>query len=140
MEIRRYKQSVNFRLAYIYLYPFIIISGLFGRMYMGDLSLNFIQETSAQLHMSCIFHWLTGWDCPGCGMTRSLIALYLWSPHWSFYFHPLGPAIGVVSFFLWLSCLNQYVQKYFIQIYKFAQKRSFSFLLILIAWGLIRNF
>jgi len=24
----------------------------------------------------CIFHSLTGWDCPGCGLTRGFVALF----------------------------------------------------------------
>ena len=25
--------------------------------------------------LPCPFHWLTGWDCPGCGATRLVLAL-----------------------------------------------------------------
>lgn len=25
--------------------------------------------------LTCPFKWITGWDCPGCGMQRSFIAL-----------------------------------------------------------------
>jgi len=38
----------------------------------------------------CVFHRLTGWDCPGCGMTRSWICLLKgdWQQAWAW--HPFG--------------------------------------------------
>ena len=38
----------------------------------------------------CVFHRLTGWDCPGCGMGRSLALLIQgrWRDSWNM--HPLG--------------------------------------------------
>jgi len=44
----------------------------------------------------CIFRNITGIACPGCGMTRSIIAAgHL---HWadSVSFHPMGPAVLVI--------------------------------------------
>lgn len=38
----------------------------------------------------CGFLFLTGAPCPGCGMTRSLLALLHGSPGESWRFHPLG--------------------------------------------------
>lgn len=43
----------------------------------------------------CPFHFLTGHDCPGCGMTRACVALFQgrWSDAWGH--HPLAlPLIG----------------------------------------------
>jgi hypothetical protein len=41
----------------------------------------------------CLFKWATGIDCPGCGITRSVMALL--GGHWaeSFRFHPAGPIV-----------------------------------------------
>ena len=38
----------------------------------------------------CLFHKLTGMPCPGCGLTRSLIAIWQGYPIRSFRFQPLG--------------------------------------------------
>jgi hypothetical protein len=48
----------------------------------------------------CPFRRLTGLPCPGCGMTRSFVALAHGDVGASFSFHPLGPlmmAIFVVA-------------------------------------------
>lgn len=45
----------------------------------------------------CLFHHLTGWPCPSCGLTTSLT--HWLHGHWgpAFRVHPLGPPI----FLLW---------------------------------------
>jgi hypothetical protein len=44
---------------------------------------------------TCILHVLTGMDCPFCGMTRSMVALFHGRLAESSDFHPLGPALGL---------------------------------------------
>lgn len=41
----------------------------------------------------CLFRLSTGLPCPGCGMTRSLIALWHGDLLTSFRYHPLGPPL-----------------------------------------------
>lgn len=53
----------------------------------------------------CFFYNLTGWPCPGCGMTRAVhFALHL-DPLHAFYHHPVGlfGALGIA--FFWLTAL-----------------------------------
>jgi len=45
---------------------------------------------------TCTFHRLTGWNCPGCGLTRSFVSLAHGQLHRAFHFH----ALGVVLFAL----------------------------------------
>ncbi len=48
---------------------------------------------------TCTFHRLTGYGCPGCGLTRSFIAMARgsWWEAWSF--HPLGGLVFVFVVF-----------------------------------------
>ena len=47
----------------------------------------------------CTFRNLTGWDCPGCGMTRSFISLAHGQWYESLNYHPLGWLMfGMVAF------------------------------------------
>lgn len=41
----------------------------------------------------CPFRWLTGIDCPGCGMTRALLRLAQLRVHEALALHPLAPLL-----------------------------------------------
>jgi hypothetical protein len=56
----------------------------------------------------CLFHALTGLDCPGCGMTRALVAAF--RGHWvdASRLHPLAlPLIGVWTAWLAWGAANR---------------------------------
>jgi hypothetical protein len=42
---------------------------------VGATVLYFFNPATSAFYPVCQFHRLTGWNCPGCGMTRSLHAL-----------------------------------------------------------------
>lgn len=50
----------------------------------------------------CIFHYITGLYCPGCGGTRAVIALLSGKVFLSFILHPI--VIYIVIFFLVFLC------------------------------------
>jgi hypothetical protein len=53
----------------------------------------------------CAFHAATGLPCPGCGLTRSCMALLHGHPKEAFLLHPFGPvALGTLIFCL-VGCL-----------------------------------
>ena len=63
---------------------------LAGVMAVGAVTaLGGISPSEVQL-VPCLFHELTGWCCPGCGMTRSCTALAQGSFMESWEYHPLG--------------------------------------------------
>lgn len=43
----------------------------------------------------CLFYRMTGWPCPGCGLTRSCVCFAHGRWAESFVFHPLGPLFFV---------------------------------------------
>ena len=54
----------------------------------------------------CPFYLFTGIHCPGCGMTRSLLALLHLDIKKAFYFHPLFPVVILFIIFLFLRFLK----------------------------------
>jgi hypothetical protein len=53
----------------------------------------------------CTFRNLTGYDCPGCGLTRSVVGFLHGDVAGSLRAHPLGVAIFVAGMVLWGSAL-----------------------------------
>lgn len=44
----------------------------------------------------CLFHTLTGYDCPGCGGTRAVAALLQGRFLQSFFYHPIVPYTAAI--------------------------------------------
>ncbi len=57
----------------------------------------FVAGSSADGFYQCPFHWLTGFDCPGCGMTRASVHVLHLEVVESFRYHPFG-IVFVVGF------------------------------------------
>jgi hypothetical protein len=56
--------------------------------------------------LPCLFKTAFGFDCPGCGMQRSFIALLRGDILQSFKFYP--PLIPVILFFIFLTLKNKF--------------------------------
>lgn len=130
----------NFESLYFYLYPLVLLSGLFFRLYYGEITIQHVQGTANALYLPCVFHWLTDLDCPGCGITRSLTAMYFWSPSISFYFHPLGPFLAFLSLIYWFGLELVKVRRVYTRLVAFFNAHAISVLFVVIAWGVFRNF
>lgn len=48
------------------------------------------------LDMGCIFEWLTGISCPGCGLTRAWLCVLKLDFTGAFYYHPLWLIVPIV--------------------------------------------
>lgn len=125
--------------VFLFVYPLVFLSGFLARMYWGAPTISSLQTSTQSFYFPCIFHWLTNWDCPGCGITRSLVSIYLWSPGLSFYFHPLGPVIAVGVFLYWLSLFQATVARYRSKLIVWAYNHAYSVLAVVFMWGILRN-
>ena len=67
----------------------------------------------------CPFKMLTGFPCPGCGITKSLVYFYEGNLYKSFYYHILGPfvvlfaIITIVVLTTEIITKKEYFNKYF---------------------------
>lgn len=61
------------------------------------------------LPVSCLFQWLLGVPSPGCGMTRSLIALTKGDWQQAFMYHLFGPVLFLVCVFAVVQTLIELV-------------------------------
>jgi hypothetical protein len=50
----------------------ILLAGAIALCALGVLTYFIFDPTKVSIFPPCIFHQVTGWDCPGCGAQRSL--------------------------------------------------------------------
>ncbi len=61
---------------------------------------------ATRLHVDlCLFHRLTGLPCPGCGMTRGVLALLGGDVRAALAFHPLSPVVVAIVGAWWVNNL-----------------------------------
>lgn len=135
MAILSYR-FLSFKNLYLAGVPLLFVLGTYN---FSQLSLSEIHVLSEQSPIFCVFHWISGYDCPGCGMTRSLISFFSGQFGYSFYFNPFGPLIGALMVLVWAALIwNK----------EFSVKNSFRaipkpyirlVLVIVGAWGIFRN-
>lgn len=140
METHSFNRPRVWRTAFLWMYPLVLLSGLLLRGHLGDVNISSLQTASEVFYVPCVFHWFTDWECPGCGITRSLIAMYLWHPTLSFYFHPLGPIIAFLTLFYWFSLLHKRIEDMWAQMMRWFGCYAYSALAVVLVWGVLRNF
>lgn len=87
----------------------------------------------------CPFKMLTGFPCPGCGITKSLVYLYEGDLSKSFYYHLFGPFVFLFCFAV-IGILSIEIitnKEYFNNIF-YSKKLAYALGLILIIYHLIR--
>jgi hypothetical protein len=82
---------------------------------------------------------LTGFPCPGCGITKSLVYLYEGDVLKSITFHLFGPVVLVLSlyFLIKLSLELYYKKPFFANVFN-KKKWTYTFVTLLIVYHLIR--
>ena len=87
----------------------------------------------------CPFKMLTGFPCPGCGITKSLVYLYEGELLKSIAFHLFGPVVLVLSiyFLIKLSLELYYKKPFFANIFN-KKKWTYTFVALLIVYHLVR--
>lgn len=67
----------------------------------------------------CPFKMVTGFPCPGCGITKSMVFFYEGNIYKSLYYHLFGPFVVIISVFL--------IIKFSIEFYKNKEILSISY-------------
>lgn len=88
----------------------------------------------------CPFKMLTGFPCPGCGITKSIVYFYDGNIYKSLLHHLFGPFIVVLCLFLLVKFTIEFKQnKTFIDIsYNNRKKIAYSIAVILFCYHIIR--
>jgi Protein of unknown function (DUF2752) len=96
-----------------------------------------VEAITSKSPVICFFHYFTGWDCPGCGMTRAIFSFFAGDVGLSFYFHPVGPLAGLIICYLFF--ISWQKKRHWSPNRWIVPRWSVSILLILMAWVILRN-
>lgn len=114
-----------------------VLTSLWAYLNGWRATISTVEQLSGHSPLLCLLQRCTDWDCPGCGMTRSLIGFFSGSLSLSFYFHPLGPIVGILICYLFIASFKS---QFRLELkHALPQKWSWSFLIIVAAWGILRN-
>lgn len=89
----------------------------------------------------CLFHQVTGWYCPGCGVTRMLLALLQFNFVQAFYANPLLlmllPDAALLGLnYLYALSLNQRHRAWF---YRVPNWVWLGLIVLMLSFGMLRN-
>lgn len=108
----------------------IAITGtILGVLFIGYYFLS--KYTS--FYIPCLFHWLTGYYCPGCGVTRMFFAILKLNFYQAFRFNPL------VFILLCLFIMYMLIKVIFKINYVIPKRVYYVLIGIIILFGILRN-
>lgn len=92
-----------------------------------------------EIRIPCIFKVLTGLNCPGCGNTRATVALFKLDFKEMLHYNLLYPIEILYILQVGIVTLINYIKKGKFEYKSISLILDISLLVILIAWGIIRN-
>jgi hypothetical protein len=91
------------------------------------------------LRIPCVFHLITGLNCPGCGNTRAVMAMLRFDFREMLYYNLLFPLEMAYLVYLYVSSAIHYVRTGRATYKPKRQWPDVVLLIILLAWGVVRN-
>ena len=91
------------------------------------------------LRIPCIFHLITGLNCPGCGNTRAVMAMLRFDFRGMLHYNLLFPLELAYLVYLYVVSVLHYVRTGHATYKPKNPWLDVVLLIILLAWGLVRN-
>lgn len=115
----------------------VLIGGLF--LFLLGLAYGLFVKITG-LAIPCIFHLLTGWKCPGCGVTRMCVALLQMDFIGAFYCHPMLliqlPFLGLI----FLRNMIAYIKNGVCRLSRLENACVYICIVLLLVFTVFRNF
>ena len=106
---------------------------------LAILLLYFILNVTISFSVPCLFHEITGLYCPGCGITRMIIAIYKLDFYQAFRYNPL--VFIMLPFIVFL--VVDYIHKKIVNkkpVYQHINDKIwYAVIIIFILYGILRN-
>ena len=87
----------------------------------------------------CLFHLITGFKCPGCGITRMLISMMHLDFAAAFHYNAVVFCMLPVLLLLLIYCIVRYIRYGTHKIGKAAEVICWILVCALLIWGIVRN-
>lgn len=94
---------------------------------------------ASSIHIPCLFHLVTGWYCPGCGVTRMCLALLELDFKAAFYYNKAIVILLPFYCFLGISYTIRYIKSGYIKAAKWENIGMIISIIILVIYGFVRN-
>ena len=106
----------------------------------GAFIVGYYNPTTAGFFPVCPFHALTGLNCPGCGLTRGLHALFGGDVFGALHFNALLPVYLFVFAYLFAAMFSIAVKNRSLSFNIFRPRFIWSFFVVAVVFGIVRNF
>jgi hypothetical protein len=102
-------------------------------------SVAYFDPSTSHFFPVCPLYSLTGFACPGCGLTRGFHALFHGDVTHALGFNLLSPVWAVIFAYLWISLVVTAVRGKGLPMWMADPRFLWTFMFILIVFGILRN-
>lgn len=99
----------------------------------------FVLYMTTGLGLPCVFHEVTGLDCPGCGVSRMLVSLLRLDFAAAWGYNAVLLCMLPVLLALLIGSIVRYVRTGSRKMTRFENILIWALVIILLAWGVLRN-
>ena len=105
----------------------------------GVFAVGYFNPTATRFFPACPFHELTGFNCPGCGLTRGFHALFQGDVLTALHFNALLPVYLLMFLYLFVSLGSILIRGRGLEFRKFSPRIIYGFLVLTLVFGAVRN-
>jgi hypothetical protein len=110
-----------------------------GAMTIGSAYVAYLDPTASHFFPVCPLFEVTGFACPGCGLTRGFHALFHGDVSAAMHFNALIPVWVVIFGYVFLSLCLLAIRGRGLKMWPTAPSFLWSFMIVLLVFGVLRN-
>ena len=96
-----------------------------------------IWSLTTKIYISCLFHTLTGYMCPGCGISRMFLSLARFDIARAFSYNPVVFMLLILWNVIAILCFSGKIR--FVQSKRFLYSAFWISVAVLVIYGIVRN-
>ncbi|MGI9034640.1 MAG: DUF2752 domain-containing protein [Pyrinomonadaceae bacterium] len=105
----------------------------------GSFAVGYFNPTTAGFFPPCPFHAMTGWNCPGCGLTRGFHALFRGDVLSALHYNAMLPVYAFIFGYILISLILVVTRGRGLSWDVFPPAAMYAFLILTIVFSVARN-